>query len=287
MLYNKTSVGKQHTFHHEKEISMNNSSAERSAEQKAQVQAYFSRTAASYVASTSHRTGSDLQRLIELGEFSPQQCAIDIATGGGHTALAVAPHVGQVMVTDLTPTMLEQARTYILAQGITNAQFQVADAEALPFANNTFDRATCRIAPHHFPNIAQAVREVARILKPSGLFLLIDNIAPADPALDAFINKVEKWRDPSHGRSCTEQEWRTFFTQAGFQVEHGETSRHTYQYDEWTARSQMPNDEKARLEQFILTSDEQAKRYFAITQKADGHLEGISSDKILLIGRKQ
>ncbi len=266
---------------------MNNPSAEQSAEQKAQVQAYFSRTAASYVTSTSHRTGSDLQRLIELGEFSSQQYAIDIATGGGHTALAVAPRVGQIMVTDLTPTMLEQAQAYILAQGITNAEFQIADAEALPFADNTFDRATCRIAPHHFPNIAQAVREVARILKPNGLFLLIDNMAPANPALDAFINKVEKWRDPSHGRSCTEQEWHSFFTQAGLQVEHSETSRHIYQYDDWTARSQMPDDEKARLEQFILTSDEQTKRYFIITQKADGHLESISSDKLLLIGRKQ
>ena len=49
----------------------------------------------------------------------------------------------------------------------------------------------------------------------------------------------------------------------------------------------MPDDEKARLEQFILTSDEQTKNYFAVTQKADGHLEGISSDKLLLIGRKQ
>lgn len=266
---------------------MNNSSAEQSAEQKAQVQAYFSRTAASYITSTSHRTGTDLQRLIELGEFSPQHYAIDIATGGGHTALAVAPHVGQIMVTDLTPAMLEQARAYILAQGITNAQFQVADAEALPFADNMFDRVTCRIAPHHFPNIAQAVREVARILKPHGLFLLIDNIAPADPTLDAFLNKIEKWRDASHGRACTEQEWRTFFSQAGLQVEYSESFRHTHQYDDWTTRSQMISDEKARLAQFILTCDEQTKNYFAVTQKADGHLESFSSDCLLLIGSKQ
>ncbi len=142
-------------------------------DKKAQVQDYFSRTAESYVASFSHRSGDDMQRLIELGEWNPQLQALDIATGGGHTALAVAPYVEQVTVTDLTPRMLEKARDFILAQGVTNARFQVADAEQLPFASERFDRVTCRIAPHHFPDLPQFVQEVARVLKPAGIFLLI------------------------------------------------------------------------------------------------------------------
>ena len=170
-------------------------------EQKAQVQAYFSRTAENYVTSASHRYGSDLKRLVDLGEWEPQLYALDVATGGGHTALAVAPHVVRIMVTDLTPTMLETARKFLLAQGVSNAQFEIADAEDLPFAVASFDRVTCRIAPHHFPNVDTFVQEVARVLKPGGLFLLIDNIAPDDAALDTFNNTIEKWRDPSHGRS--------------------------------------------------------------------------------------
>src|SRR6266568_3732312 len=172
-------------------------------EKKTQVQDYFSRTAESYVASFSHRTGDDLKRLIELGEWDLSQQALDIATGGGHTALAVAPHVALVTVADLTPRMLEKAREFLLAQGVTNAQFQVADAEQLPFAGASFDRVTCRIAAHHFPNVAQSVKEVARVLKRGGLYLLIDCMAPDDQEFDAFDNTVEKWRDPSHGRSCT------------------------------------------------------------------------------------
>src|SRR5215467_13785261 len=174
-----------------------------SDEQKAHVKDYFARTAESYVASFSHRAGDDLERLVELGEWNPQLQALDIATGGGHTALAVAPYVAQVTVTDLTPRMLEKAREYLLAQGVTNAVFQVADAEQLPFADATFDRVTCRIAPHHFPDVTQFTREVARVLKPGGICLLIDCMAPSDPQLDAFDNRVEKWRDRSHGRSCT------------------------------------------------------------------------------------
>ena len=255
-------------------------------EKKAQVQDYFARTAESYVASFSHRTGDDLKRLIELGEWNPQQQALDIATGGGHTALAVAPHVARVVVTDLTPRMLEKAREFLLAQGVTNAGFQAADAEHLPFADASFDRVTCRLATHHFPNVAQSVKEVARVLKRGGLYLLIDCMAPDDQELDTFDNTVEKWRDPSHGRSCTPEEWRAFFMQAGLLVEHVEFFRKIYEYDDWTTRSRMPADEKARLARFILESSPRIQSYFEVVQRADGQLDNFTTEVILLKGRK-
>jgi ubiquinone/menaquinone biosynthesis C-methylase UbiE len=257
-----------------------------STAKKAQVQDYFSRTAESYVASFSHRAGNDLQRLIEIGEWNPQQQAIDIATGGGHTALAVAPHVAEVTVTDLTPRILEKAHEYILSQGVTNVQFEIADAEQLPFPAESFERVTCRIAAHHFPNIAQAVYEVTRVLKPGGLFLLIDCMAPSDPILDTFDNTVEKWRDPSHGRSCTPEEWQTFFADAGLRVEHIEYFRKMHEYDDWTRRAQLPDDEKAKLSQFILTSEPRIQQYFEVRRDATGQLESFINDFILLKGRK-
>ncbi len=253
---------------------------------KAQVQNYFSRTAESYVSSFSHRTGDDLQRLIELGEWDASQRALDIATGGGHTALAVAPHVGQVTVTDLTPRMLEKAREFILQQGITNADFQIADAEQLPFEDASFERVTCRIAAHHFPDVAQFVREVARVLKMGGIFLLIDCMAPSDVRLDIFDNRVEKWRDPSHGRSCTPEEWQAFFQQVGLTIEYQEFFRKSHDYADWTARSQMPDSERAQLQRFMLESDEHIQRYFEIKRTADGQLESFTNDFILLKGRK-
>jgi ubiquinone/menaquinone biosynthesis C-methylase UbiE len=257
-----------------------------SDEKKAQVQSYFARTAEGYVASFSHRSGDDLTRLIELGEWNLQQHALDIATGGGHTALAVAPHVALITVTDLTPRMLEKAREFLLSQGVTNAEFQLADAEQLPFPAATFDRVTCRIASHHFPDIAQSVKEAARVLKHGGLYLLIDCMAPGDPELDTFDNTVEKWRDSSHGRSCTPEEWRAFFTQAGLLVEHIEFFRKTHDYDDWTARSRMPADEKARLAQFMLESNPRIQSYFEVVQRLDGQLDSFTNDFILLKGRK-
>lgn len=274
-------------FQHEKRgVPMTTDSSQTSEDQKAQVQAYFSRTAASYVTSASHRSGHDLKRLIDVGEWEPPYHALDIATGGGHTALAVAPYVTQVTVTDLTPAMLETARAFLLSQGVTNAQFQLADAEDLPFPAASFDRVTCRIAPHHFPNVGKAVQEVARVLKPGGLFLLIDNIAPDDPALDTFNNTVEKWRDRSHGRSYTQGEWRRFFVQAGLQIEHAETFRKTHQYDDWTARAQLAASEKAALEAYMVHSEESIRRYFEVHVSTDGHLKDFTMDTLLVKGRK-
>jgi ubiquinone/menaquinone biosynthesis C-methylase UbiE len=257
-----------------------------SDEKKARVQDYFSRTAESYVTSATHRTGSDLQRLVELGEWEGNQQALDIATGGGHTALTVAPYVAHMVVSDLTPRMLEQARAFLLSQNVTNAEFVQADAENLPFAPASFDRVTCRIAPHHFPDVARFVQEVARVLKPGGIFLLIDNIAPDVPELDTFINTVEKWRDNSHGRCCTLVEWRRFFIDAGLSVELEETFHRTHDYDDWTERAQMAASEKTALEQFILAASEEAQRYFAVTTDDNGHLKQLNTDVALLKGRK-
>ncbi len=254
-------------------------------EQKAQVQEYFSRTAANYVASTAHRVGVDLQRLIEVGEWEPQQVALDIATGGGHTALAVAPFVAQITVSDLTPTMLEHAQAFLQAQGITNATFELADAEALPFPAASFDRVTCRIAPHHFPHVNKAVQEIARVLKPGGLFLLIDNIVPQDPEADRFINTVEKRRDASHGRAYTQEEWQRFFTDTGLQIEYQEVFSRTHSFDDWTTRSQMSSVEKAELERFILESDEHLQQKLGVQRREDGHIESFVLNSLLLKGR--
>jgi ubiquinone/menaquinone biosynthesis C-methylase UbiE len=266
---------------------MSQPSPQSNQEKKAQVQEYFSRTASGYVSSAALRSGSDLKRLVEVGEWQAQHHALDIATGGGHTALAVAPLIARITVTDLTPDMLESARAFLISQGVTNAEFQRADAEDLPFAAASFDRVTCRVAPHHFPDVGQAVQEVARVLKPGGLFLLIDNIVPSDVVLDTFGNTVENWRDPSHVRAYTQEEWQSFFAQAGLLIELAETFGKTHNYDDWTALAQLPASEKAALEAYILSSDESILRSFAVHVRDDGHLKDFTRPTLLLKGRKE
>jgi SAM-dependent methyltransferase len=189
---------------------------------KAQAQARFGQYAQGYVESSSHAKGQDLERLVELAQPQSDWLALDIATGGGHTALRFAPHVGRVVAFDLTPKMLVAARTFIHGQGVENVTFVAGDAEILPLASNTFDLVTCRIAPHHFPDCFRFVQESARVLKSGGLLLVEDHNAPDDERAARYVDAFERLRDPSHVRAFAAYEWAGMFLDAGLTVEHSE-----------------------------------------------------------------
>ncbi|MAG34887.1 MAG: hypothetical protein CL878_01335 [Dehalococcoidia bacterium] len=70
----------------------------------------FGRTSADYVTSRVHAGGIDLYLLLEAAEPAPGATALDVGTGVGHTALALAPHVRMVLALDVTPEMLDEAR---------------------------------------------------------------------------------------------------------------------------------------------------------------------------------
>lgn len=183
---------------------------------KAHSQQRFGQFAQNYVTSATHAKGADLQRLYEMANPQPDWLVLDIATGGGHTARRFAPHVAHVIAADLTPRMLEAARSFINRSDVT---YVATDAEALAFSDNTFDLVTCRIAPHHFPDVFRFVQECARVLKPGGKFTLEDHVTPEDDRAARYIDAFERLRDPSHHRAYAEYEWRGMFLDAGLKVE--------------------------------------------------------------------
>src|SRR5580692_2554848 len=149
---------------------------------KSLAQERFGAFAATYATSRSHAKGNSLTRLVELAAPQPAWTALDIATGAGHVALTFAPYVAHVVASDLTPQMLDVARGLARDRNIANMSYVDVRAEALPFADATFDLVTCRIAPHHFEDVQRFVAESARVLHSGGLFALVDNISP-DPSM--------------------------------------------------------------------------------------------------------
>jgi len=178
---------------------------------------------------------------------APGATALDVATGGGHSALWLARHGWTVTAGDIAPRMLENARKLCAESGF-RIDTRLFPAEAMPFADGSFHLVTVRVAPHHFSSPAQFVRETARVLKPGGLFLLIDGSVPDDDSeTEEWLHWVEKWRDPSHGRLLSRKQWEELAREAGMRLVRSELHSLKQPDLEWyfqTAGTSPENREK-------------------------------------------
>lgn len=255
-------------------------------EHKERVQAQFGASAAAYVVSTVHAEGDDLEQLVAWAEGGPDKVALDVATGGGHTALALAPHYGRVVASDLTEDMLSTAAAFIRGRGVTNVEFRLADAEDLPFADATFDLVSCRIAPHHFPNVARFVAEVKRVLRPGGIFLLEDSIVPEEPALGEWLNHVEALRDPTHVRSLRVAEWHALLTEAGLVAEGERIFPKAHPLAEWLDRARTTAANRERVRAMLRDATAAARAQFVLDRGPDGEVTSYTDEKVVLKARK-
>lgn len=200
-----------------------------------QILEQFGANAEAYVTSEVHAKGASLERLVALVKPKSNWGVLDVATGAGHTAFAFAPLVAQVTATDITPEMLIQAEHLADRRGLRNVVFEIADAAKLPYAEDSFDLLTCRIAAHHFPDIALFVAEAARTLRAGGFLAVVDNVVPPGPVGD-YVNAFEKFRDPSHAQCWSLEEWVKSFAQAGFSLRQRETLAKRLDFRFWAQR---------------------------------------------------
>lgn len=262
---------------------------------KTLVQHQFGANAANYSTSTVHAKGASLARLVELVRPGKDWIALDIATGAGHTAAAFAPHVARVVASDLTPEMLAEARKLAEAKGFSNMETAAADAEQLPFGDQTFDLVTCRIAPHHFPDVAAFVAQSWRVLKSGGTFALVDNVSPDNDTAPGFTeanyaeaaaayNAFEKLRDPSHGRALSTAEWLGLMTQQGFDLLHKEHAPKAMEFAAWCKNMAVADSVVAEL-QSMLADASPALHSYLQPRSENGKLT-FTLVELIALGRK-
>jgi demethylmenaquinone methyltransferase / 2-methoxy-6-polyprenyl-1,4-benzoquinol methylase len=143
------------------------------------------------------------ERAADLAALSRGATALDVATGTGDLAVALAARVGpegEVIGTDFSERMLELARAKAVGERSAHPRFDLANALALPYDDDRFDAATVGFGARNFSDLERGLREMIRVVKPGGRVVVLEITTPTRPPLSVFF---ELWFDravPALGR---------------------------------------------------------------------------------------
>jgi ubiquinone/menaquinone biosynthesis C-methylase UbiE len=244
----------------------------------------FNPLAERYSQSPVHRAGASLPVLLELAEPKTSDLVLDVATGTGNTAFALADSVQSVIGVDIAPRMLEQGQLRADTEGKTNISFQEASAEALPFASGVFSLAVSRHAPHHFHDIGKFLSEVHRVLARGGRFVLADQISPTAEISD-WIDCWERTRDPSHFLQRTVSQWQELARDAGFSWIKHQIVPYRLQFDWWVTQAGCDASRIFKLRNHFDARSPEVTKWLDPTFDGEGQL--ISFVEPMLVARME
>lgn len=193
-----------------------------------------------YVTSAVHSTGGDLDQIEAAVQGMSTARVLDLGCGGGHVSYRAAPHVAEVVACDVTTAMLDAVAATAAERGLSNIAVQQGAAEDLPFPDASFDAVLCRFTAHHWQDVEAGLRQARRVLKPGGLGIFIDTVAPADRALDTHLQAVEVLRDASHVRNYSVAELISALSRSGFAIGGITLRTLRMEFPVWIARTRAP-----------------------------------------------
>jgi len=222
----------------------------------------WARRGPAYAASAVHLGGPSLPRLLALARPVSSDRCLDIGTGAGHTAARLAPLAAEVIAVDPERAMLASARERY--GHLPNLRFVQAPGDATGLQDGCVDLVTARHTLHHHADLPATLREVARVLRPGGRFVLVDEITP-DPAVDAWLDAVERARDVTHVRAYTLAEWRTMLADAGLAWVVGDIeTRYRMEVDDWIGRMDLGPGGEAEVRRLFREAGSAERRWFDI-----------------------
>jgi SAM-dependent methyltransferase len=241
--------------------------------------AHYSSRAEDYVTSAVHAAGPDLDQIEALLAGMSGAVVLDLGCGGGHVSYRAAAHVARVVAVDVTKAMLDQVAKVAAGRGLRNIETRLGAAEALPFADGTFDVVLCRFTAHHWHDMAAGLREARRVLKPGGLAVFIDMVAPSQRVLDTHLQAVELLRDASHVRNFSVPEWVAALSAAGFLLRDFTLRRLRMVFPVWIARTKTPVEFETAIRQLQQGAPGEVQDYFAVGE--DGSFDIDSATFVL------
>ena len=240
-------------------------------EHKDLVRDEFTRQANDYAASPQIRDRKRIERLV--AEVAPDRNArvLDVACGPGHVSLGFAEACREVVGVDLTEAPLKIAEQARKDRGISNARFQLADADRIPFEDGSFDVIVCRYAVHHFDQPRKVIGEMARVCRPGGTIAIQDLISSEHPERAAYYNGFEKLRDTSHTRALPLSELAAVLASTGVEIVRFYSDQFDNPVERWLATSQTPAD-RAEQARALIERDLKEDLSGATPKRVDGEL---------------
>ena len=126
------------------------------------------------------------ERAVDLAAVGPGSRALDVATGTGDLAIALARRGADVTGSDFSEGMLDIARRKVPGTG--RVRFEWADALHLPYDDATFDAATVGFGARNFSDLGAGLREMARVVRPGGRVVVLEITTPTRPPLSTFFS---------------------------------------------------------------------------------------------------
>jgi ubiquinone/menaquinone biosynthesis C-methylase UbiE len=166
-----------------------------------------------------HNAAAHLPRVLQL---QGREHVLDVATGTGIAATAIAPHLPRGTVTgiDLSEGMLAQARARAQALGLSNIALHSMDMQHIGFEDAHFDAANCSFGLFFLPDMSGLLRHIAGKVKPGGQVVACSFYQGAfEPNIDLFLQRIQRYgvEPPAFTwkNICTEEKFHALYTGAG------------------------------------------------------------------------
>ena len=233
----------------------------------------FGARAAAYLTSAVHAQGADLSDLVALVDATKKPRVLDLGCGGGHVSFNAAPRAREVVAYDLSEQMLGVVAAAARERGLANLVTRQGVVERLPFDDQSFDTVLSRFSAHHWLDLDAALREAARVLKPGGVFGLVDSVTPGVPVLDTFLQTIELLRDPSHVRNYTRAEWDAAIGRAGLKLGAVAAYQLRLDFTSWVERMGTSTLHVDAIRSLGAGAPDVVERYFALGRDGSFNLD--------------